>query len=69
MIHPFQYLSTFLDSVLILNGFCHFMAPGPMALWPYGPGPMALALWPHCPIFMFQEILEIDKISHFSIFS
>ena len=26
------------------EGFCHFMAPGPMALWlwPYGPGPTVL---------------------------
>ena len=36
------------------------MAPGPMAL--------ALWLWPYVPIFLFQEILEIDKISHISIF-
>ena len=29
------------------GGFCHFMAPGPMVLWP----------WPYGPIFLFQETL------------
>ena len=33
------------------------MAPGPMALWPYGP--MALALRPYGPIFLFQQLWEI----------
>ena len=42
-----------------------FVTLWPLALWSYGAGPMALALW---PIFLFQEILEIDKISHSSIF-